>query len=457
MSQLCSAVEDRRRGIVANFLTRGPAFASTSLASSDPQRPAAEGQAAKEGGKRKKAAAGKKPAFDAATFQGMTPEQKKDVLKQAGPEALEALRAALQAQLLEQQSVKFDGKQTNLLELAKQVRQEQALHDIGGDEATLRTVPGSIERNMMPMRELRPDAPKEQLRMDDQDALPLDRLCRGDAWSPAPVVGMRFGGRRDFTFGLYASGKAARKLLKAKWGKRNPEEVINDQEFYDDIMSYAPHMDLTLLVMPTRRLPLEQTVSIFAGRLRHTLTYLSGGALPAADGAAIDTLASRFTVPRLSSTRLLDRGQVAKNAQFLFTTGKEGQLAIEGITPAPLRDRRPVFFGTFPNPRLAPALLAQFLGPDPIDEDAKAEAGSALVFAINGFRFGSPEVALKPNQYLIEDEDNDTGFPIPEVEDIQPSSGLFQYPANGSAARRRLLLDGISSRAGGRQPQLEAA
>lgn len=35
--------------------------------------------------------------------------------------------------------------QTNLLALAEQVRQEQALHDIGGDEATLRTVPGSIE------------------------------------------------------------------------------------------------------------------------------------------------------------------------------------------------------------------------------------------------------------------------------------------------------------------------
>lgn len=37
-------------------------------------------------------------------------------------------------------------------------------------------------------------------------------------------------------------------------------QVITDQEFYDDIMTFAPHMDLTLLVMPTRRLPLEQTV-----------------------------------------------------------------------------------------------------------------------------------------------------------------------------------------------------
>lgn len=34
---------------------------------------------------------------------------------------------------------------------------------------------------------------------------PQDRLCSGDAFSPAPVVGMRFGGRRDFTFGLCES------------------------------------------------------------------------------------------------------------------------------------------------------------------------------------------------------------------------------------------------------------
>lgn len=82
--------------------------------------------------------------------------------------------------------------------------------------------------------------------------------------------------------------------MKGKWGRRNPEEVssiamhassgmpafltlrlslawtskwmllsrqvISDQEFYDDVMSYAPYMGISLLVMPTRRLPLEQTV-----------------------------------------------------------------------------------------------------------------------------------------------------------------------------------------------------
>jgi hypothetical protein len=107
--------------------------------------------------------------------------------------------------------------------------------------------------------------------------------------------------------------------------------------------------------------------------MRNTLTFLSGGNLPPDDSSAIDTMASRFTgaharshgrqgqqphlhamraaqpshihintllmrrcgphaaaVPRLSETRLIDRGQVAKDSQFLFSIGSKGQLAIEG-------------------------------------------------------------------------------------------------------------------------------
>ena len=32
----------------------------------------------------------------------------------------------------------------NMLELAKEVQKEQELHDVGGDEATLATVPGAV-------------------------------------------------------------------------------------------------------------------------------------------------------------------------------------------------------------------------------------------------------------------------------------------------------------------------
>ena len=112
-------------------------------------------------------------------------------------------------------------QQMNMLELAKEVQKEQELHDVGGDEATLATVPGAVrvrcqsrnsgyqvvpsprchaghtiaacgstfltcqradilydallQRAVTPMKDLRPDAPKEQMRMHEQDALPLVR------------------------------------------------------------------------------------------------------------------------------------------------------------------------------------------------------------------------------------------------------------------------------------------
>lgn len=40
----------------------------------------------------------------------------------------------------------------------------------------------SVQRATTPMSDLRPDAPKEQLRLRDQDALPLVRVKEEAAW-----------------------------------------------------------------------------------------------------------------------------------------------------------------------------------------------------------------------------------------------------------------------------------
>lgn len=39
-------------------------------------------------------------------------------------------------------------------------------------------------------------------------------------------------------------------------------------------------------------------------------------------------------VQKLGATSLLEKGQVAKGSQFIFSTGREGQLTIEGVPPA---------------------------------------------------------------------------------------------------------------------------
>ena len=44
-----------------------------------------------------------------------------------------------------------------------------------------------------------------------------DLLARGMTFSPRPVFGNLFGGRRDLTFGIYGRAAEARKLLDEKW------------------------------------------------------------------------------------------------------------------------------------------------------------------------------------------------------------------------------------------------
>lgn len=66
------------------------------------------------------------------------------------------------------------------------------------------------------------------------------------------------------------------------------------------------------------------------------------------------------------------------------------------MTPAPLRDRKAVVVGSWPEPALGRALMAQFLGPRPLDPAAKQLVGQALVFLANGFECAPASAARHP-------------------------------------------------------------
>ncbi len=70
--------------------------------------------------------------------------------------------------------------QTNMLELAKQWQRERHVHSVGGDEPTLRSEAAPAQRAEMPVSELRPGAPKEQLRPDEHNALPLVEFSKAE-------------------------------------------------------------------------------------------------------------------------------------------------------------------------------------------------------------------------------------------------------------------------------------
>ena len=65
--------------------------------------------------------------------------------------------------------------QTTLHELAKQLDEDMAYREAGGDTPTLRTLPRWLQNEEIPGIELRPHAPKQQLRPEEEAWLGLVR------------------------------------------------------------------------------------------------------------------------------------------------------------------------------------------------------------------------------------------------------------------------------------------
>lgn len=62
---------------------------------------------------------------------------------------------------------------------------------------------------------------------------------------------------------------------------------------------------------------------------------------------------------------------------------------ITAITPDRLRDRRACGAGPWKGPNLTRAAMGLALGPFPLDVQAKAQAGQAVLFVTNGFKCAS--------------------------------------------------------------------
>ena len=69
-------------------------------------------------------------------------------------------------------------------------------------------------------------------------------------------------------------------------------------------------------------------------------------------------------------------------------TGEAQSVFVAGavITPGNLRDRKRYHAGPWRSRKLTRAVFDMFLGSDPLDEQARLQAGQALVYLTNGFK-----------------------------------------------------------------------
>lgn len=388
-------------------------------------------------------------AFVRSKLEGLTPEQ----LKQMRAEAAE--------QVLKNERIEVDGKRVSLAKFHRRVEDLKRQYESGMHEETVRKMPIWQVQEMTPGEDLRPGAFKQQLRMREEAMLDLDRFGRGVVFSPRPLLGKLVGDKRDFSWGIYAKTGQAEEALSEAWAGQDPRAVLADERFYLDVLRRAHQMELTLIALTARPLPLAPMRQQLADKLEVSMKELSGREeLKSREKAALTDFISLFEDTRVAPAGWMDakKGQVKKDTHFLFSTTEEGELVVQAITPGRLKDRKTSNVGVNRNKLLTAAVFGLFLGPQPLDDFGKKDVGHGMLWAANGYRFRPWEA--KPDQIEMElGPDGQPRLPRPtHVEEmalpIRPS--VFQLLEE----QTRPLLGGVRRalrRAAKQQESLQAS
>ncbi|KAL3142652.1 hypothetical protein ABBQ38_002961 [Trebouxia sp. C0009 RCD-2024] len=356
-------------------------------------------------------------------WESMSKRQKLKTLKkeieQLSPEERRDWFEAATAGKVMVKKVVYKDREVTLGQLAEEVKQEEEQQSGGAVDYTERRK-SSLDK--VPGWELRPGAPKMQLRPTEEALLPLDLLGRGTLWSKRPLLGYLMGGCRDAGFGVYAKCGHLQHLLKERWAGHDPDEVLVNESFYNDIIKYGGKTELTLMAVPTRNISLPTLRKHVEQRMMQNLNVLANGQVAATDEEALKQLCDTLDSSYLSKSGFVKGDEVLAGTNFIFSTTKTGSFTAEAILPfKELKDRKTTYLWRNKHPNLTYAFWGMVLGPHAVSLDAKVNVGQGALYITNGFKFG--DNPGNPNQVLITDPDNEPESPFP-VPASAPTEGF---------------------------------
>lgn len=386
-------------------------------------------------------------------------EQLAAAIQALPPEEQEALRAAAFEKVLRRTRVKMNGKVRRLSALRDKVAKQRKLFEAGAFEETARQVPRWQLQESIPGQEIRQGAYKMQLRKWEEAELELDRFGQGTVYSAKqPLISLR-GKRRDFAWGIMARSNQAEDLLGGTWAGQDPQAAVEGKELYRDIMRNCHNMELMLVALTSRPLPLAPMRQELAARLERSMQQvLPEGELQPNDKADLKEFISMFDDKRVAAAAWMDKdGCIKEGTHFIFDTTNDAKLMVEAITPGRIREKRTSRICVNKSPLVTAAVFNMFLGEEAIDEEGKKDVGHGFVFVANGFRFRPWE--MRQGQYIAEPgPDGRLGFPKPDLEQLQlpVRPTLFQMLEAKTKPLRHMLVGGIR-REQRKESRLEAA
>lgn len=348
-------------------------------------------------------------------------------LESLSPQQLEAVRAYAWDKLLRSRKVKVNGKQISLRALAEDVRKKTEEYDRGVYDEDVRTIPRWQSQEMVPSNRLRPGSQKQILRPEEEDNLELQRIGHGNSFrTQNGILGFPLPWQRNFAYGIFARPERVKAVLGPAWAGRDPEAVLEDPTFFNDILRRCNQVEMTLMLLTSRPLKIQEVKPVVENALRSSMERLSGSQPLRKEAAtALTNFIHQIDERRFKNTGFVKDGNILEGTHFILGADPKGGLIAEAIIPGTLSQRRTSFIGTAQNPLLTAAVFDAFLGPNAVDPVGKRQTGRGMLWAANGLSF---EPIKQGNITVgVADENGDLDLSREgEEERLIPSTSLFQ-------------------------------
>ncbi len=242
--------------------------------------------------------------------------QRQAWLESLSPEQLEAVRGYAWEKLLRARKVKVDGKvrsiltdsylltafqnhisyllpahfspaflqylnsflqQVSMRGLIEDVRKRQEEFDRGVYDEDVRTISRAAVQEMIPGSQLRPGSYKQILKPDEEEKLELQRLGNGNSFtSKNGLFGVHLPWQRNFAYGIFGRPDRVQKYMGPTWSRQSPDAVLDNQALYNDILRRCNQLELTLMLLTSRPLKIQEVKPAVENALRQGMERLSG-------------------------------------------------------------------------------------------------------------------------------------------------------------------------------------
>jgi hypothetical protein len=438
--------------------------------------------------------------------------QRQEWLESLSPEELESVRSYAWEKLLRARKVKVDGKVRNFYQLIfsklfflflrssftpaliffsllhflqqismraliEDVRKRQEEFDRGLYDEDVRTISRAQSQELVPSSQLRPGSYKQILREEEEESLALQRLGNGNSFaSKKGLFGVHLPWQRNFAYGIFGRPDRVQKYMGSSWASESPDAVLDDQALYNDILRRCNQLELTLMLLTSRPLKIQQVRPAVEGVLRQGMERLSGSTplkeeestalknfVRQIDGKLLLNSFSFYSLnffpvsanltfflfliiaeSRLRNTGFVQNGTITKGTHFIFSADPKGGLTAEAITPGTISERKTSFIGSTQNPLLTAAVFDAFIGPHAQDPVGKRQIGRGVLWAARGLPFKPQRGKDFSVGFLGENGRMDLSSQV-HHEELVASTKLFKLDlGSGVEKPRRMLLNKIA-------------